>query len=44
MYPEQNIATIQKILNKNASATLIDKIATNDIANEMRIIKIAMKN
>ena len=44
LYPEQNIATIQKILNKNASATLIDKIATNDIANEMRIIKIAMKN
>ena len=43
-YPEQNIAIIQKIPNKNANTTLVYRIATSDVAIEMRITKIAVKN
>ena len=43
LYPEHNIAIIPKIPYKNASTTLIYSIATNDVAIEMRIIKIAIK-
>ena len=43
-YPGHNIAIIQKIPYKNVNTDLIYRIATNDVAIEMRIIKIAIKS
>ena len=43
-YSDHNIVIIHKIPYKSTNATLIYRITANDVATEMRIIEVAIKD